>query len=300
MDNQTIVSLPMYDGLIPTSDTDLFWSLFCKHSELETPPQLNRTISCRDAWTSGTNLMISQSCGYPVVKKYNDYVKLVGTPIYAAEGCSGPHYSSAIIASSNTKSLYDILTTGSVTIAINSFDSFSGWLLLLSAIADCMSGTDIDMQHIISKIIVTGAHVQSMAAVRDGIADIAAIDCVTLALTKKHCSHLAEGLYTIGWSQPAPALPYITHIDASHDFVQSLRSALKNALSDCSDPSYSAARGAMLLTDIEVSGEISMEVYEAAIEGHLERAVRVCPSVLDVISDSPAHIGEIGVEVVVI
>jgi hypothetical protein len=26
----------------------------------------------------------------------------------------------------------------------------------------------------------------------------------------------------------------------------------------------------------------------------------VCPSVLDVISDSPAHIGEIGVEVVVI
>lgn len=300
MKKQLIVSLPMYDGLTPKHDTDLFWGLFYKHSDLETPPTLNRTISSQEAWTSGTNLMLSQSCGYPVVKKYKEYVRLVGTPIYFAEGCEGTNYSSAVVASSNNYSLYEILSRGSVTIAINSFDSFSGWLLLLSAIADCASDTnDFDLRQVIIKIVVTGAHVKSMAAVREGIADIAAIDCVSLALARRHYSHLTESIHVVGWSQHAPALPFITHRDASDDYVNSLRTSLKNAINDNSDESYTAARDAMLLMDIDLSGDVTMEVYANAIEGHLARASKVFPNVLDVIDDSPSHIKEMGVEVVI-
>ena len=289
-----IASFPMYDGVTPTSYTDHFWSIFCKNADFEVPFELDRSSTCHDVWTSGSALVLSQSCGYPVVKIYSEYVRIVGTPVYDVNGCSGPYYFSAIVGSTSQRTLEDILREGSVTIAINSFDSFSGWLLLLSAIYDTAYASGVNLQEIVTRIVVTGAHVESMLAVKDGIADIAAIDCVTLALARKHFPHKTEGVEIIGGSSPAPALPIITHKEASDAYVNSLRAALRKALdSDESD----ACKAALLLRDIDMTGDVSIETYEQAIADHIRRAREVVPGVSDVINGSTESIIASGVVV---
>lgn len=55
----------------------------------------------------------------------------------------------------------------------------------------------------------------SLAQVQSGAADFAAIDCVTLALIRKHDPQRFQGLRVLGWTEKCPALPYVTPADAT-------------------------------------------------------------------------------------
>ena len=64
-------------------------------------------------------------------------------------------------------------------------------------------------------VVVTGAHVDSLAALQAGTVDIAAIDAVTFALVRRFRPALPDGLVVIAEGPRIPCLPLIA--DAEHD-----------------------------------------------------------------------------------
>jgi ABC-type phosphate/phosphonate transport system substrate-binding protein len=74
----------------------------------------------------------------------------------------------------------------------------------------------------------SGSHVNSMIAVRDGLADVCAIDAVCVAMARRYRSDYLEGLVEIARSQSVPALPYVTRIGS----IDAIREALVAAFAD--------------------------------------------------------------------
>ena len=173
---------------------------------------------------------------------YRDRLRLVATLRYAAPGCDGPRYSSQLVvrADSPGDRLADF--RGAVC-ALNSWDSLSGWVALAAALPE---------PRFFRAALVTGAHVDSLAAVAAGDADIAAIDCVTYALLQRHRPSAIVGLRVIGRTALAPGLPLVTRRDVDDGTVEALRSALRDALAD---PALAEARAALLIEGIEILGE---------------------------------------------
>src|SRR5262249_25716590 len=71
-----------------------------------------------------------------------------------------------------------------------------------------------------------GAHVQSIAMVRSGEADVAAIDCVTYALLRRYRPESLAGTRILQPTDPVPAPPYVTSQDYPADTVARMRNAL--------------------------------------------------------------------------
>ena len=74
---------------------------------------------------------------------------------------------------------------------------------------------------------------------RDGAADIAAIDCITLAGLRRQAPQLLSGLRLIGSTAQAPGLPLITAAATTPDELQRIRRALRAA---CATPSRAQVR----------------------------------------------------------
>ena len=80
----------------------------------------------------------------------------------------------------------------------------------------------------------------ALKAVREGIADVCAIDAVCVALAEKYRPQELEGLEIIAQSPMAPNLPYVTRArDPEH-----LRTALEKTFAD---PDLKIAREALLM-----------------------------------------------------
>lgn len=249
-------SLPMYGCLLPTETNHILWDAI--RINLPTsivsaaPDALNDLQSCHKLWTAGSALLFTQTCGYPLINGYSSYMKVVGTPIYNVPGCHEAYYRSALITSiqhhsdSNNSNLLDFLQSkDSISIAVNSFESCSGFLMFLSALAEVnnnnndysSSSGDNSLDNSkkckairISRIVVTGSHIGSIKCVQNNIADIASIDCISLELARIHCPGLYEKVRIIGWSPVGLAPPYATYIDASKDLLESLRLGLQSMI----------------------------------------------------------------------
>ncbi|MDB5820445.1 MAG: hypothetical protein JWQ11_4085, partial [Rhizobacter sp.] len=63
-------------------------------------------------------------------------------------------------------------------------------------------------------------------------ADLAAIDCITLAGLRRHAPHLLEGLTVIDHTGPAPGLPLVTSRHTSPSELAALRRALDTVSHD--------------------------------------------------------------------
>jgi ABC-type phosphate/phosphonate transport system substrate-binding protein len=100
-----------------------------------------------------------------------------------------------------------------------------------------------------SDVIVTGNHWASMAAVREGRAAVAAIDCVTYALTKRHAPEKVAGLHILMTSPAVPALPYVTAAGRGDGTVDRLRAGIRRALAD---PALAPVRDDLLIDDFVI------------------------------------------------
>lgn len=98
-------------------------------------------------------------------------------------------------------------------VAANGPDSQSGCNALRIAVAMVAAGND----RFFSDVLWSGAHRRSLALVRDGQADIAAIDGLSLALVGDVAPHEIAGLRVLDWSPSAPALPYAVRADTEPD-----------------------------------------------------------------------------------
>ena len=269
----SVASLPMYDCFVPYESSTEIWNAI-KGDKSDYPESLDLFSSCYTVWTSGSSLIFTQACGYPLVREYSGHLQVIGAPIYSAPGCSGSTYRSALIVSSdsNFHSLDQLLSSReSLVLGVNSFGSFSGWLALLSALSDSYShlrSQDTASLSSLSHTVLTGSHIGSIKAVQNGVADLACIDGVSLELARIHCPLLLEGIRIIGWGLPAPALPYATNIDASPELVAALRRGLVNMVQS-TEKNVVLARQKHLLVGVDVSGDVNYSTYETSVNQHI-------------------------------
>ncbi|RUM24089.1 phosphate ABC transporter substrate-binding protein [Rhizobium vallis] len=249
-----LVSIAMYATSQPLADaTAELWSfLRCSLSQAgleDLPERLDRSIPYDEAWLR-PDLLLSQTCGYPYVKDLRGKVRLVATPVYGYPGCDGPLMCSFVIVRKDSafQSLEDLRGT---TAAINSPDSNSGSNFFRAAVAPLARNGSF-----FGRIIQTGSHGGSIAAVVEGRADSAAIDCVTYANILRFDPDLLQDIRVIAETPRGPGLPFITSGDASEERIRLLRSALHAAIRE---PSLAATRATLGLVDFAVLSEADYE-----------------------------------------
>ena len=228
---------------------------------------------CRHAQTVGgipEDLVLTQTCGWPLVSGLRGKYNVVGVPVYNAKGSSGHLYSSAIVvAKDNNASRLEDLRGG--TVAINEMSSCSGHLLLAWAMGPDLFGS-------LRREIYTGSHFNSVKAVAEGKVDLAAVDCVTLQLLQNHRPELTEKIRTVAYSPNFPGLPYVIESGSSSCpsvlLLSKVRDAVKLALSD---PIVESSRRRKLLIEgfCFEDEEISFDSFDTKVQRAMEEALVV-------------------------
>ena len=260
-----VAALPMYDLVELKPATDRFWQALRDRLDQAGIADLPQTLSRPDRLTEfwcQPNLLLSQTCGYPLVTELQDAVQLVATPVYSAPGCEGSNYRSVIIVRASAKFCNLGELRGGIC-AINTDDSHSGMNILRAELASFLPLTPF-----FSNVRVTGGHAASLAAIQNGEADIAAIDCVTFALLARWRPEAVSGLRILAWTQAAPALPIITNRHTSMHVLHEIRRALDAVMGD---PALQTIRQMLLLERFEVltwrDYAAIIAIEQAAIEG---------------------------------
>ncbi|MEX0923133.1 MAG: PhnD/SsuA/transferrin family substrate-binding protein [Rhodovibrionaceae bacterium] len=242
----SLASLPMYSLSEVRPAAEAWWRGLAKACRAEglgaVPESLNWPEDPKTDWRSG-DLFLSQTCGYPLMTELQDSVRVIATPCYTAEGCAGPFYSSVLLvrADQAAETLSDLRGCRA---AYNSQDSQSGYNVLRSLVAPLAGG-----RAFFAAVLETGSHAGSIAAVAEGRADLAAVDCVTFALHRKHRPQAVANLRVLFYGPATPGLPYITAGGRGEDDLLRLREALYEALAD---PRLAEAREALLLSGAAV------------------------------------------------
>ncbi len=238
-----LASLPMYDLPELYEATDAWWSglrrALAAAGITEVPQQLLRGGEFGAEWQA-SGLLLSQCCGWDLTHGLTDRVQPLATPAYSALGCSGPYYRSAIIVR-NEDAATSLAELHGHVCAVNMIASQSGYNTLRYSLARLSRH-----QPLFQKVVVSGGHVTSVDWVRNGRADVAAIDCVTFALLRRHRPQATAALRVLALSRRAPALPYITRAGIEPDRLRRLWAGLRAALTD---PALEAARTALLIDD---------------------------------------------------
>jgi ABC-type phosphate/phosphonate transport system substrate-binding protein len=194
-------------------------------------------------------LIFGQTCGYPYMTRLRGAVTLVATPIYDLPGCEGPAHCSFIIVREDD-SRDGLAAFRGARAAINARDSNSGMNLFRASVAPLADGRPF-----FASVALSGAHVASMAMIRAGETDIAAVDCVTFGLAARHKPELVAGLRILARTPSSPSLPFIVRAEIERAYPGVVRAALRDALAD---PELAGARGALALSG---AGAASDEVY---------------------------------------
>ena len=253
----SIASLPMYDLPEVTSAIDSFWAAMARALEREgvtdVPAGLEREMGLNDQWNS-PELLLSQTCGYPLMHEFAGRLALVATPVFDVPGCEGPNYTSLILVRRDDAAgrLSDLRGR---TAVITHGASQSGYAALRAAAAPLAEGG-----RFFGQVVESGGHPNSLAMVAKGEADVCAADCVTFALLARHRPEAVENLREIGRTPSAPGLPYVTRPDAGEELIARLRTALFSALEA---PETQAARQALFLAGAEV---LPLGVYQRIMD----------------------------------
>jgi ABC-type phosphate/phosphonate transport system substrate-binding protein len=241
-----VASLPMYDLPELRAATDAWWQglarAFGREGIADVPHALDRRASYQEIWTS-PDLLLSQTCGYPLKHALSGRVTLVATPCYAAEGCEAASYCSFVVVGvdSTARAIEDLR---GLRCAINGLDSQSGCNALRALVA-----TAAKASRFFGSVAITGGHKASLALIASGQADVAAIDCVTHRLLARHMPQALAGTRVLCRTASAPGLPYVTRAGADADLLMRLRVGLERAFAD---PELAAARDALILENVAI------------------------------------------------
>ena len=265
-DGLRIAALPMYDFPELRADTDALWARLAKSLTAAgisaVSPSLTRSLNHHEVWQH-PDLLFAQACEYPIATDYAGAVRLVATPRYSAEGCDGALYRSAIVVRRQdpAEKLEDMRNRHCV---INERSSNSGMNLLRSAVAPLAEG-----KNFFKDVAVSGSHRRSIAMVAEGKADIAAIDCVTLAHLRNHAPNHTDELRVLCWTAPSPSLPFVTAAGTDEATIRALRSALADVIDD---PDLLRARERLFLVGFDFAPDESF----ARVLSLAHRASELC------------------------
>ncbi len=243
-----IASLAMYDLPQARRWTNRLWDSIAsslKSAGIERVPRdLTRQDDQYPVWTD-PDLLLAQTCGYPLTHKLSGLVRTVATPCYDAPGCNGPNYSSLILVRAGT--YRDLPSLKGTRAAYNGQDSQSGYAAFRAVIAPLAGGKPY-----FSETLETGGHAMSVKAVMEGQADVCTVDAVTHAMLARHEPETVAGLQTIGFTPSAPGLPLITSLDTASDVLDALRRALEQAVGN---QNLAETRSELLITGFQVLAE---------------------------------------------
>ena len=198
-------SLPMYDFPEHREHTDRLWSLVAealRAGGIEAPDRLSRPAELPQDWLR-SDLLLSQTCGLPYVRRLRGQVELVGAADHGLPDCAPGSYRSRIVVRTGEGAGTLAELRGRVA-AVNADDSQSGAGALRAAVAPLADGRPF-----FARRIRTGSHLDSIKAVLDGDADLAAIDAVTFAMAMRYRA-AAQGLRVLASTPETPGLPFVT------------------------------------------------------------------------------------------
>jgi ABC-type phosphate/phosphonate transport system substrate-binding protein len=216
------VSLPMYDFAELRDAHDTLWAAIRRQLSahgIVAPVALTHDDDVVGLWNS-PRLGISQACGWPIVHDLVGVAVPFGTFVFDAPGVEGPRYRMRITtADQRTGDVADLLDE---VAAVNAEDSLSGRLSLLAAggVQRAWPGGTLS----------TGAHVESIRALREGRAAIASIDAVTLAILTRYRPDDVTGLRVIAEGPLVGGLPLIVPAGTDAAAITAIRAAFHTAV----------------------------------------------------------------------
>ncbi|WP_219266954.1 phosphate/phosphite/phosphonate ABC transporter substrate-binding protein [Pseudomonas sp. Xaverov 259] len=171
-------------------------------------------------------LLVTQTCGYPLMTQLRGKVRVIGRPRYElAHSSNGEHCSLLLTRDDNPRTqLADFYNSRGV---INGHDSNSGMNLLRERLAP--------LQHdgrFFANVGISGAHRESLRWLREGRADLAAIDSVTYDYLARFAAEEVSGLRIVTHSAPSPTLPYIGPLHLNDQQAAHIRDVMNQALQD--------------------------------------------------------------------
>ncbi|MBK5408467.1 PhnD/SsuA/transferrin family substrate-binding protein [Pseudomonas sp. TH34] len=181
-------------------------------------------LDLRSLWRA-PELLLTQTCGYPLMTELRGQVQVIGRPRYELPHSSGGQHCSLLLTRDDNPrtALADFHNSRGV---INGHDSNSGMNLLRERLAPLQQGG-----RFFAEVGISGAHRESLRWLRENRADLAAIDSVTFDYLARFAPQEVAGLRIVTRSAPSPTLPYITAPGSS----EHLREAMNLALQDLPD-----------------------------------------------------------------
>ena len=211
----SIASLAMYPFTHLRPAYEHFWDSVRGRLSFDTPAldwATDPLEACRR-----DDLVLGQTCGWPLVTELASSVRVVGTFDCEVEGAHDGTYCSVLVSNSSDQ-LDEILARPDLVVVANAPDSMSGWISL--RVATATAGRHLDTA------VWTGAHAASIDALRHGRAHLAAIDGVTWA-------HIGtDTLHLVGRGPRIPCLPLVTSHSTTDATLAELRLALGDTVND--------------------------------------------------------------------
>ena len=238
-----VAALAMYDWPELAAANDAIWDymrLQLAAKGIAAPRKLKRALRHYQPWLD-PNLLLAQTCGYPLVTELRGKVQLLGTPVYDVPDCAGSDYCSVIIAR-RASGIMSLDAVSDATAAINAENSQSGHWALKAALAGMLGAQPP------KRAVLTGGHRESLLMLAGGKADLAAIDAVCWALALRHEPAAAATVRIIAYSPMAPGLPLITSLATSAATVAALRAAFHAVIAD---PALAKQRAALFLAGFD-------------------------------------------------
>ncbi|WP_312602375.1 phosphate/phosphite/phosphonate ABC transporter substrate-binding protein [Pseudomonas luteola] len=176
-------------------------------------------------WSS-PSLLLSQSCGYPVMTRLRDKVQIVATPCYELSGCEGAqHRSFIVVHADDERSTLEAFRGARVV--INALDSNSGMNLLRVTVAPMA-----EKGRFFGEVKASGAHVTSLELLSRGETELTAIDCVTWGYLERYAPDTLARTRVLARTELTPALPIITAASRSLEEVQQMQHVLNEILQE--------------------------------------------------------------------
>ena len=201
---------------------------------LDAPRRDGRGLELLELFRS-PDLLLTQTCGYPLMTLLRGQVQLVGRPRYELNDSSAGNHCSLIVSRA-TDPRIDLAEFKGSRGVINDRHSNSGMNLFRHRLAPLQQGG-----RFFASVAVSGAHQQSLRYVREGWADLACIDSVTFDCLARYAPAEVAGLRLVARTATSPTLPYITALDTGGVGAEQIRRAMNQALQQL--PQVSAVLG---------------------------------------------------------
>ncbi len=182
--------------------------------------EIDREVEDMAAFWAAPNLLLGQTCGYPLVTSLASRVHVVGTPVFSHAYCDGMRYSSLLLVQQDS-GLHSLEDLRGKRALYNGPDSHSGMNALRHSVAPLARAG-----RFFGSARATGGHRESLAALQRREADVACVDCVHYGYALRDAPDRVAGLRVLHVTAHAPGLPFIASIHLSEPRLLELRRAL--------------------------------------------------------------------------